>query len=258
MKIKTLVLGDGSFIQSVSNSLIAMGAEVVSFYELPEAVTVLKQDHYNLAVVDGTLDDIVNVCFRLIWICRLRVAVAVAAQDVQSTYKKLEHLGIDTFITDQYEQSEFNAKITAIALKGPCEFDKSNVLLIEDDKHVQEALKLYFHIFWAEAELTCCNDGLNGVNTAKKKVFDLILLDLGLPDMDGFEVLSWIRLFSNVPVVILTAQRDKEQILRALQSGASDYIVKPFKQIDLMLRLQKAMKSGRVHGITQRVKLNLG
>lgn len=258
MKTKALVLGDGIFIQSVSNSLIAMGTEVTSLYELPEAVSVLKQDHYNLAVVDGTLEDLVHVCFRLIWLCRLRVAVAIAAQDVQSVYKKLENLEIDAFITDQYAQTEFAAKITAIALKGPCQFEKNNVLLIEDDRHVQEALKLFFHIFWPEAELTCCNDGLNGVNTAKRKVFDLILLDLGLPDMDGFEVLSWIRLFSNVPVVILTAQRDKEQILRALQSGANDYIVKPFKQIDLMLHIQKAMRSGRIHGITQKVKLNLG
>jgi CheY-like chemotaxis protein len=256
MKIKTLVLGDGILIQSVSNSLIAMGAEVVRFYELPETSTILKSDHYNLAVVDGNLDDLVNVCFRLIWICRLRVAVA--SYDLQAVYNKLEHLGIDAYISEQYEQAEFAAKITAIAQKGNCVFDKMNILLVEDDRHVQDALKLFFHIFWPEADLSVCNDGLNGINMAKKKVFDLILLDIGLPDMDGFEVLSWIRLFSNMPVVVLSAQRDKEQILRAMQAGASDYIVKPFKQIDLMLRIKKAIKSGRIQAITQKVKLNLG
>jgi CheY-like chemotaxis protein len=256
MKIKTLVVGDGALMQTVSNSLIAMGAEVVRFYELPETITVLKQEHFNLAVVDSTLEDIVNICFRLIWICRLRVAVAT--HDVQTAYDQLQHLEIDTFINDQYEQAEFSAKITAIAQKGNCQFDKINVLVIEDDKFIQDALDMFFRIFWSEAELTFCRDGENGVNAAKKKAFDVILLDIGLPDMDGFEVLSWIRLFSNVAVVILSAQRDKEQILRAMQSGASDYIVKPFKQIDLMLRVQKAIKSGRVHNITQRVKLNLG
>jgi CheY-like chemotaxis protein len=255
MKIKTLVLGNNPMMQSVNNSLLAMGSEVVRLYELPETITVLKEENLNLAIVDGTIDEIVNVCFRLIWICRLRVVVA--SQNIQSIFNQLLPLGIDGYVKEQNEQNEFSARITAIAQKGNHQFDKINALLIEDDKYIQEAIELFFEIFWPEAELTVCRDGLTGVNTTKKKNFDVVLLDLGLPDIDGFEVLNSIRGFSNVPIVILTARRDKEQIIRAMQSRANDYIVKPFRQIELMLRIKKAINLGRVQGIMKPVKLNL-
>jgi CheY-like chemotaxis protein len=256
MKIKTLVLGNSPMMQSINNSLLAMGSEVVRLYEIPETITVLKQEHLNLAVVDGTIPDIVNVCFRLIWICRLRVVIA--AEDIRSIFNELLPLGIDGYLREQNEQNEFSAKIMAIAQKGSQQFEKINVLVVEDDRDIQEAIEMFFQIFWPEAELTQCRDGLSGVNAAKKKSMDVVLLDLGLPDIDGFEVLSSIRGFSNVPIVILTARRDKEQIIRAMQSRANDYVLKPFRQIELMLRIKKAINIGRVQGITHPVKLHLG
>jgi CheY-like chemotaxis protein len=247
MKVKTLVLGNNSIMQAVTNSLIASGSEVVRLYEIPETITVLKHEQLDLVVLDGALEDLVNTCFRLIWICRLRVLVATS--EIQSIYKELQPLGIEGYIGAQNEQNEFTTRITAIAQKGSIQFDKINVVLIEDDKHIQDAIKLFFQILWPEVNLTVCRDGRNGISETEKKIPDIILLDLGLPDMDGFEVLSRIRLSSRVPIVILTGQRDKEQIIRAMQSGADDYIVKPFKQIDLMLRVKKTVNLGRLQSL---------
>lgn len=250
MKIKALVLGNDKIMRNVSNSLLAMGIEVVRLYEIPETITVLKQERFNIAVVDSTIEEVANVCFRLIWICRMRVVLMT--EETQTDFDELQPLGIDAFISDQYKQDEFATKISAIAQKGNHQFDKINVLVIEDDKNIREAIRMFFRIFWPEAELTLSDEGFGGVNIAKNKSMDIVLLDLGLPDMNGFEVLNWIRGFSNVPIIILTANRDKEQIVRAIQSGANDYVVKPFKQIELMLRIRKAINQVMLQGVSKR------
>jgi DNA-binding response OmpR family regulator len=254
MKIKTLVLGNSDLITAVNNSLIAMGSEVVRLYEVPEAPTVLKQEQFSLVIVDGEMPDLVNVCFRLVWICRLRVIVA--ARDIRTIFKELQPVGIDGYIGEPIEQRDFTDRVTATVQKGPLQFDKINALVVEDDHHIQEAIKLFFHILWPEADLTFCRDGQSGINEVRKKAPDIVLLDLGLPDMDGFEVLSCLRSFSNVPIVILTGQRGSDQIVRAMQSGADDYIVKPFKQIEIMLRIRKAISTGRLKNFSRAMNLD--
>ena len=94
-------------------------------------------------------------------------------------------------------------------------------------------------VFWPETEVSFALDGQSGVNMLKAKPADIVLLDLGLPDISGFEVLSQIRAFSQTPVVIVSATMEKEYIIKAIQEGANDYIIKPFKQIELMSRIKK-------------------
>ena len=113
------------------------------------------------------------------------------------------------------------------------------VLLIEDDNHIREALRLCFRIYWPEAEVSYVAEGEQGLKLAKSQPADITLLDLGLPDISGFDVLTNIRTFSKTPVVMLTARRDKEEIVKAIQSGANDYLVKRFRQVDLMTRIKK-------------------
>ncbi len=73
----------------------------------------------------------------------------------------------------------------------------------------------------------------------KAQPADIVLLDLGLPDISGLDVLRQIRAFSQVPVVMLSATIEKDYIVRSIQEGVSDYSVKPFKQIELMSRIKK-------------------
>ncbi len=115
---------------------------------------------------------------------------------------------------------------------------KVKALLIEDDPEIIEAISLAFRINWPEAELITSQYGKMGIELAESKTPDIIILDLALPDIDGYEVLKKVRLVSAVPVVILSVRSDEADIARGLQLGANDYVVKPFKQSELLLRLK--------------------
>jgi two-component system, OmpR family, response regulator VicR len=115
-------------------------------------------------------------------------------------------------------------------------------MVIEDDKYIREAVRLCFKIFWPEADVNFADDGQSGIVNTRSYSPDIILLDLGLPDISGYDVLAALRTFTQAPVVILSATRDKENIVKAIQSGANDYIIKPFKQIELMPRIKKLIQ----------------
>jgi two-component system KDP operon response regulator KdpE len=116
------------------------------------------------------------------------------------------------------------------------------VLIIEDDDAIVNFVRLAFKMRWPEADLFSARLGEEGLDLIESEKPDLVILDLGLPDMDGFEVLRQIRLFSSVPVVILTVSSDEADMVRGLELGADDYIVKPFRQLELLARLKAQLR----------------
>jgi len=116
------------------------------------------------------------------------------------------------------------------------------VLIIEDDDAIVSLIRLAFQIRWPEAELISASLGEEGLDLVEDEKPDLVILDLGLPDIDGYDVLRQIRLFSSVPIVILTVRGDEEDILRGLEWGADDYVVKPFRQLELLARLKVQLR----------------
>lgn len=116
------------------------------------------------------------------------------------------------------------------------------VLVIEDDRDIVEAISLAFKIRWPEARLVSTHLGEKGVELVESESPDVVILDLGLPDMSGFEVLRQIRLFSSVPVIVLTVRAEESDIVKGLEWGADDYITKPFKQLELLSRVQVQMR----------------
>ena len=90
------------------------------------------------------------------------------------------------------------------------------VLIIEDDKEIVDAITLAFQIRWPEAKVVSTRLGRKGVELVETEDPDIVILDLGLPDISGFEVLSQIRLFSRVPIIILTVRSEEaDEIGRA-------------------------------------------
>ena len=116
------------------------------------------------------------------------------------------------------------------------------VLIIEDDETIVSLIRLAFQIRWPEAELISASLGEEGLDLVEDEKPDLVILDLGLPDIDGYDVLRQIRLFSSVPIVILTVRGDEDDIIRGLEWGADDYIVKPFRQMELLSRLKVQLR----------------
>ena len=116
------------------------------------------------------------------------------------------------------------------------------VLIIEDAPEIVEAVSLIIEMRWPEAKVISTTLGEQGVDLAGSVLPSVIILDLGLPDMSGFDVLKRIRLFSDIPVLILTVSSDEPSIVKGLEWGADDYVVKPFKQLELLSRIQGAIR----------------
>ncbi len=116
------------------------------------------------------------------------------------------------------------------------------VLLIEDDREIVDAISLAFQIRWPEAKVVSTRLGQKGVELVESEAPDVVILDLGLPDINGFEVLRQVRLFSSVPTIILTVRSDEADIVKGLEWGADDYIVKPFRQMELLARVKALIR----------------
>jgi len=116
------------------------------------------------------------------------------------------------------------------------------VLIIEDDKEIVDAISLAFQIRWPEAKVVSTRLGEKGVELVESETPDIVILDLGLPDINGFEVLRQIRLFSGVPIIILTVRAEESDVVKGLEWGADDYIVKPFRQLELLARVRALIR----------------
>jgi DNA-binding response OmpR family regulator len=117
-----------------------------------------------------------------------------------------------------------------------------DVLVIEDNPMIVEALTLTLNMRWQGLKLFTASTGKQGIAVIEKEPLDLILLDLGLPDIDGLEVLKQIRLQHNTPLIIITIRDDEREIVRGLEFGADDYIVKPFREMELLARINALLR----------------
>lgn len=116
------------------------------------------------------------------------------------------------------------------------------LLIIEDDEEIIEAISLAFQIRWPEAQIVSTRYGKKGVELVESEQPDIVILDLGLPDTNGFDVLRRVRLFSEVPIIILTVRSEEADVIKGLEWGADDYIVKPFKQLELLARIKAQIR----------------
>jgi two-component system KDP operon response regulator KdpE len=115
-----------------------------------------------------------------------------------------------------------------------------NILLIEDESHIRRFVRAAleaegFHVFEAET-------GKRGLIEAGTRQPELLILDLGLPDLDGVEFLRDLRSWSSTPVIVLSARTDERDKIAALDQGADDYLVKPFGVGELLARVRAALR----------------
>ena len=116
------------------------------------------------------------------------------------------------------------------------------VLVIDDEADIAEIVRLTFGLRWPEAEVLTAANGEAGVDLVEQGAPDLVLLDIGLPDIDGFEVCERIRHFSDVPIVMLSARHEEVDKVRGLELGADDYVTKPFSHIELLARVRAVLR----------------
>ena len=114
------------------------------------------------------------------------------------------------------------------------------VLVVDDEKLIVKGIR--FSLEQDDMEVDCAYDGEEGLRMAKEKAYDIILLDLMLPKMDGLEVCQQVREFSDVPIVMLTAKGDDMDKIMGLEYGADDYITKPLNILEVKARLKAIMR----------------
>src|SRR6201999_1723686 len=123
---------------------------------------------------------------------------------------------------------------------------KISILLVEDEENLHEALKLNLEL--EGYEITSAYDGTQALKAVQSEYFDLIILDVMLPGVDGISVTETIRVQNNdVPILILSAKNASADRVLGLKKGADDYLTKPFNLEELLLRVQKLIKkSGQI------------
>src|SRR5450631_1064563 len=114
------------------------------------------------------------------------------------------------------------------------------VLIVDDDVKLCDMLRDY--LARHDIELTACHEGGQALETARSAQHELILLDVTLPGIDGFEVLRRLRSFSNICVILLTARGEAADRVRGLQLGADDYLPKPFDVEELVARIHAILR----------------
>ena len=115
-----------------------------------------------------------------------------------------------------------------------------NVLFVEDDRSIREVTRLALE--QAGFRVTACGDGREGLALFARERFDLVLLDVMLPGVDGFEVCREIRKDHRTPIIMLTARTDTVDVVVGLELGADDYVSKPFQPAELVARVRAVLR----------------
>lgn len=133
-----------------------------------------------------------------------------------------------------------NSASSAGAPAEPSARERTRVLIIEDDQVLNDQLAqlLRRNDYIADQ----CHDGDRGLELASRQIHELILLDVMLPERDGFSLLDVLRRTSQVPVIMVTASNAEEQRIQGLAKGADDYVAKPFNTAELLLRVEALLR----------------
>src|SRR5262252_9216886 len=116
------------------------------------------------------------------------------------------------------------------------------ILVVDDDPRLREALEVGLQLQWQDAQVLVANDGEAGLEQFFQEEPDVVLLDVSMPRMNGFDVLREIRRVSDVPVIMLTARGEDVDQVRGLELGADDYVPKPFSHLALMARIKAVLR----------------
>lgn len=121
------------------------------------------------------------------------------------------------------------------------EYMKKKILIIEDDASIAELQKDYLEV--ANFEVIVCGNGLEGLRTFQENEFDLLILDIMLPGMDGLEILRIMKEDKDIPVLLVSAKKEEIDKIKGLSLGADDYITKPFSPGELVARVKTHLEN---------------
>jgi two-component system KDP operon response regulator KdpE len=120
------------------------------------------------------------------------------------------------------------------------------ILVIDDSQETTEFISLAFNVGWPGTDLIIAESGRAGLDLFEKESPDSVIVDIGLPDICGYDVIKDIRSFSKTPIIIITVRNSESDIVKGLEMGADDYLVKPFGQMELLARVKAVNRRSNV------------
>lgn len=114
------------------------------------------------------------------------------------------------------------------------------ILIADDDRDIVDVLKLYLQN--SNFDTVICNNGQEAIETIENDKIDLALLDIMMPEKDGYEVATYIRKNYNIPIIFITAKNTPSEVILGLDVGADDYITKPFNPLEVIARINSAIR----------------
>src|SRR5579859_42087 len=129
------------------------------------------------------------------------------------------------------------------------------ILIVDDEPHLVRAVRMYLEL--QGFTVFGVHSGEEALDAVREKLPDLVVLDVSMPGLDGFETLEEVRRFSEVPVIMLTARGDEDQKVRGLGLGADDYITKPFSQRELLARVQAVLRRAEQPALVPRTRIDV-
>ena len=121
----------------------------------------------------------------------------------------------------------------------------AKILVVDDEKIIVKGIR--FSLLQDQMEVDCAYDGEQAVEMARNTEYDVVLLDVMLPKLDGFQVCQAIREFSNMPIIMLTAKGDDMDKILGLEYGADDYVTKPFNILEVKARMKAILRLSLIH-----------
>jgi len=116
------------------------------------------------------------------------------------------------------------------------------ILIVDEEPDVRKLVAMSFRMHQPAWEVLGAEDGPQALEMIEREQPNVVLLDIGMPEMNGFEVLKAIRLFSDVPVIMLTVHDDELSKVQGLELGADDYVTKPFSHLELLARVRAVLR----------------
>src|SRR5919202_6178982 len=138
---------------------------------------------------------------------------------------------------------------------GRVELKEKLVLVVDDEPRMVNFMRMNLEL--EGCRVITASNGREGLDSAREEMPDVVLLDIMMPGMDGFETLRRLRTFSQVPVLILTAKDDEEDRIKGLELGADDYIGKPFSHRELVSRIRAVMRRHLIQPPLQQSRLKI-
>ncbi len=128
----------------------------------------------------------------------------------------------------------------------------TTILIVDDDPHLRELARVFLQQEGFDVYEAC--DGVEALSVLERRKVEMVILDIMMPKMDGWELCRQLRRWYDVPVLMLTARGETSQRLKGFQAGTDDYLVKPFEPLELVARVKALLKRYRI-ATSQRVQM---